>query len=454
MLERYWFQILTPLFLVLAIAVPLHALLACGLLVEVLQIESKVGVMRIDPTDVLLAALLAGLVIRGRAGRAADPLLRRSFRLWFLLGFLLCVSYLLAPVNQSELTDPMRIGYQLIRYCWKPIAFFPFALILLRTPAKAATLIGVAVLTADLFALEAIQQGYAGQQGTGPFITGNQLGGTLVVPTVFALAGVVVGGRRRGVRLFYGLSLLLIGRALLFTGSRGAFVSVFLAVGLFSAVLLTLPAGRQRIIRIGALAGLLLLAILMVKPDLASRPSIQQVRSISEGTQADTFQWRIGERWPHFLRRALERPLFGYGTAADPSLGDEGGRGNTPHNGYLSLAATYGFPVTFLFLFFALVAVRNGFRLLRHSEDPQRRVLGLALVAGMAGVLCHNMIESSLSTDYVAKMFWLICALSSGALRWPEDRPRMTAEQPVVPRVSRLPAMGLHSPRTMRRHGP
>lgn len=405
------------LVLALALFAPLHLLLLIDPLLVVGWGDWELAGIRFDPSDVVLAGLAAGLALRGRWRRREGDGDLPAIGLWALLGGLISAAFLAAPGNQPYLTDPVRALYQLYRYAWKPLLYYPLALLLLADRRRMAQLALALIAAADAAALIAIPQGYAGLRAGGPFRTGNELGGVMVLPLVLCFAG-LVGRPAPRWRWFFVASGLLITRALLFSGSRGAFVAVLAGCALFAAGLLTVGGGRVRVVRLSLLALLAAGGLALLVPDLAERPNVSRLLSVTEGTQADTLRWRMEQRWPHFGALALDHPFLGTGTDVDWSLGSQA---NTPHSGYLSLALLHGIPAAALFVAFAALAIRAGIRVFRHGASEPDRLLGLAIAAALAGLLVHNLEESTWPHPFVAKAFWMLTAFALALPRLAPD---------------------------------
>ena len=383
------------------------------------------GTLRVTPNDLTVLLILAAILLRGRLP------LRKLLSLdliwpWLALGVLLSISYVVAPINQRTLTDPFRYVYQVATYCWRPILYLPLCLILLRSPKRAYLTTYFVAFAALIAAIEAIQQGYDGwSSAPGPFKTGNQLGGVLIIPTVLAFCGAVMP-RDRFQLFFSGASLLLFLRAFLFCGSRGGQLATACGFAFFGVMLLLRNVGRQRIRFLTPFVAAFLLAILPAVPIILSRPTIAHAASVTEGSKASTMQWRMQERWPHFWQIALDNPLFGIGTAVDPSLGKTA---NTPHNGFLSMLVTYGFPAFGLLMFFAFRGVGNGIALFLRAPNPDHKVFGLSISAALVGILVHQMVEVTLTAPFTFKVFWLLVALSELAKRWADDDDELTVDE-------------------------
>ncbi len=380
--------------------------------------------LRITPSDLMVVIIIAGLVLRGRL--QARKLFKLSYLWpWLALGILLSISYVVAPINQRTLTDPIRYIYQLFVYCWRPILLLPLALILIRSPKKAYVANYFILIAALLVSFKAIQQGYAGMASApGPFKTGNQLGGILIIPTVLAFCGALMP-RDRVQQIFCSASLVIFLRAFLFCGSRGGQMATVAGFAFFGGLLALRHVGRKRLRYLTPFIAVGMLALLPAIPIILSRPTIAHAASVTEGSKASTMQWRMEQRWPHFWRIALAHPLFGIGTAVDPSLGKTA---NTPHNGFLSMLVTYGFPAFLLILYFALRTVSSGVQLFLRAPNPDHKVYGLSMAAATVGILVHQMVEVTLTAPHTFKVFWILVATTELARRWPDHNDDLSVD--------------------------
>lgn len=378
----------------------------------------SIGFLRIGPNDLLVGFILLAILLRGRRSEEWRLGKLPLFVPWLALLILLCCSYYLAPINQRNLTDPIRVVYQLARYCARPVAYFLIASILLRSARRAYTVCYFVVIGAVLCSLSAIQQGYAGMAAApGPFRTGNQLGGVLVIPLLMSLAGLVFP-RNRFHLIFSFVSFGLMARAMLFCQSRGAMVACLGGGLVFGALLLSRELGRRRLKWLSPFALVATILLIPALPFILGNRFVSHAVSAADGSKASTMQWRMEERWPHFWAIALDNPLFGVGTAVDLSLGP---KANTPHNGFLSLLVMWGFPAFGILMFFAFRTIFTGCRLFWHAPNPDHRIFGLSVAAGIAGILTHQLVEVTLNAPFTFKVFWILVATTELAKRWPDD---------------------------------
>ncbi len=297
----------------LALTAPLYSLLLLDVLLVPFQGQTQIGGVLLDPSDVIFAALTFGILVRKRLTFQEIRKQVPFFGVWVTLGLLMSVAYLTADKYQQHLTAIHRVIYQVYRFGWKPILFYPLAALFLNSIKGTRHALTAVVLAGNICALMALPQGLRGMKAVGPFGSGNSLGAALVVPFVICFGSIILETSRRS-RWFYGLSLLLLGRVLLWAGSRGATAGAVVGTCAVVAVLLAGSRGRSRFLRfvpVGLAAVLILFAL---KPDLLTRPTVRRAMTISNPMEENTMQWRIENRWGFFWEKALKRPWFGYGT--------------------------------------------------------------------------------------------------------------------------------------------
>jgi hypothetical protein len=92
-----------------------YALLLLALLTVVIRPgDWSIAGIRLDPLDLCFFGVAASAIVKP----GSVPSFRRVpyLWLWFALGVLVSIAYLVAPMNARYLTDPARIAYQLYRY--------------------------------------------------------------------------------------------------------------------------------------------------------------------------------------------------------------------------------------------------------------------------------------------------------------------------------------------------
>ncbi len=368
--------------------------------------EWEVGGTKIDIGDVAIGGLLLLMVF---GGVYRSPKKIPFLWAWVLLGILRSISYLEAPVSQDYLSDPLAASYQVYRYGWKPILYYPIVFLLLKDRSQIQIAFGLAIVSACFFGFQGMQEGINGKQAKGPFSSKNAFGGALLLPLVLSYGGFITAKDwvRRGL---YGAAFLLLVRAVLLSASRGALVGMVIGVGVYTCGLLLSAEGRQWVLRL-TLAGVVGAGLLVVaKPDILERPAIAHMMTTSDGADDQNLKWRMELRWPHFFKRIEKRPWFGFGTDVDLKLGTWG---NTPHNGYLSLAVTFGIPALLIYLLFLGYSAISSLRLFLGGKDPAARSLGLVVLASVAAIGVHNIIDAILLIGYTANVWWMLTAVTA-----------------------------------------
>lgn len=407
------FGIFAAGFLVAALVLPPWTLLVGDFLTAHWFDDTSLAGVRLALSDVALLCF-AGALVLGRREEHERPAIPWQ-RLWWLLVLFLCGAYLVAPMNQQHLTDPVRALWQLLRYAVKPVILYPLTVAFLARGERLPRVLLAIALSGAFVAFEGIEQGSeTTQRAGGVFRTGNYMSGALLLPVLLS-AGRVLFARGRAERMAHLVLLLVMLRGFMFGGSRGAFVGL-LAGGL------CLGAGfwileRGRFVMAAVLGVAVLIGTFVIKPDLLERPRVARLLSASEGTEAHTFVWRLEQRWPHFLAIAWANPVFGVGTDVDESLSDSA---NTPHNGYISIAVKWGIPVLVLVVSFAGIGVFASLSAFLRDGDRARREWALLCFAGFGGFLTHNLVEATFLIEYARRIFLLLVGVAVVLHRMPE----------------------------------
>src|SRR5205809_439222 len=171
-------------FLCLALTAPPYVILAVNVTLSIFPWVWRPGGTLVDVQDVAFAALMLGLIVRPKREHKAVPSVIPYLWLWVTFGLLVSLGYVNGPETHGNLTSPAAVVYQLYRYGWKHILYYPLAALLL-VEERCRTLVLVAVLIgADVCALEAISQGYSGLVVQGPFGEKNTLAAVMLIPMV------------------------------------------------------------------------------------------------------------------------------------------------------------------------------------------------------------------------------------------------------------------------------
>jgi O-antigen ligase len=378
-----------------------------------LRTEYKVLGVQCDITDAILLPLLLVLLLNSSHRKTFSRM--PYLRLWLVYGIILSFAYINGRllIGDDSVLDPVRLVYQLYRYTWKALLFYPLVFVLFQDKRKMKVFLCVLVCAIDILALIAIRQGYEGNvEVTGSLNTKNVLGGVLIIP-VFVTLAMSLNSESKKDRLFYGLSFLLICRALLFTQSRGAALAFVVSVLLLLLIMSQARLSKKnvRLLAMGVLgaAVLIVLFITIFNKGSSLQRYFATVENLEGGHEDANLTWRMRERWPYFFWQAINNPLLGVGTDVNWEFGPDT---NTPHNGYLSIAVTYGIPSLLLFLCFIIIAVRKSFLVIKKSPDMFSESLGLGIVCGVVALSLHNIVDVTFTGLVMAKIVWITFGLA------------------------------------------
>jgi O-antigen ligase len=327
------------------------------------------------------------------------------------------IAYVVVPVNSYYLDSPIRVVYQLYRYCWKDPLLYLIGAVFAGPLAMGGALVGALMATASLVSVQAIFEGYAGLRAAGPFSHGNALGGFLVLP-LFIAASFAISERVSWKRALFAACALLQTRALMFTESRGAWVGCVTGGTIMLALSWRRTEHRRRLRAAMAfgLLGLLLLPI--VRPNFTESAFAQRFATLTDPGNEGNLVWRY-DRWTYFWNVAWEHPLFGVGEVEDESLE---GSARTPHNGYLAQWVMNGLPSVTLVVLFGVLFGRRLLSVMK-TADGNRYALALGTFCGLVGLAIHNLDDATLQIEAVNRLFWGLAGVTIGGV-WMETAGR------------------------------
>ena len=235
---------------------------------------------------------------------------------------------------------------------------------------------------------------------------------------------VVFTYRLRGWKqLLLGLSTLVFLLAFVFSYSRAAWLSLFIAAVVFIIIKLKVKFGILLSISI-----LLLLALVFYWPRIQMRMEqnrqdssarlAQHVQSIYNISSDASNLERIN-RWKSALRMAGEKPLFGWGpgtymfryagwqhsrdrTIISTNFGDQG----NAHSEYLGPLAESGLPGMLAIILIMAYGLYLGFRNYQYGSNSLDNQLLLAVCLGLITYIVHGFLNNFLDTDKASALFW------------------------------------------------
>lgn len=240
------------------------------------------------------------------------------------------------------------------------------------------------------------------------FTSPNIFGSLIVLAFPICIAMIFVSKQLKE-RFIYGLLLLFMAASLVFTYSRGAWIGVACAVGIY--VLL-----KDRRLLVPAIIGGLLILVLV--PSIGNRI----LYMLSPEYMASSMKGGRLIRWITGFQILQEHPWFGLG------LGSFGGAVAANHglsaivrgkivptfymdNYYMKIAAEAGIVGITAFLWLMWQVFSISLKTVTIVKDKTMKELGTGILAGMVGVMIHCFVENVFEVPMMAAMFWMFVAI-------------------------------------------
>ncbi len=244
------------------------------------------------------------------------------------------------------------------------------------------------------------------------FFNPNPLGGylALLLPLALALA---LTARLLWQRLALGFSALLLLIALPLTGSKGAYVGLFVAALIFVFLLARLSARPKRAVRL-VLGGCVLAALAVALPLLLSPALHAKVLAVFSPQSAPNM-FRI-LTWKGTWIMALRNPVLGIGPGAFESVFTTYAVADftrQAHQNFLQVAAEQGLAGGLIFLWLWGAVLFTGWRLVKDAGRSRAdRLLAAGMMSSLVVFLVHSLFDYDWYIGAVGQALWL----SAGAL--------------------------------------
>ncbi|HWN98800.1 MAG TPA: O-antigen ligase family protein [Blastocatellia bacterium] len=231
----------------------------------------------------------------------------------------------------------------------------------------------------------------------------NYLGNFLLYTTPLTL-GLAFASKDTG-RLLAGMAVLLSVAAIVFSGSRGAWLGIIIGIGVFATLELKAGAGREilankRRLALVSAAAVVALAVagFMISRSPSFRSVSERARTLmTEGLSSSgrVVLWRDSIRMipryaligcgPEGFRKALLAYKSVELAALSPKANNE-----SPHNAYLEAAISYGLLGAALYVLIIAYAIVLLWRARRNATSGTRRIVATGVIASFIAVLVHN----------------------------------------------------------------
>jgi O-antigen ligase len=292
----------------------------------------------------------------------------------------------------------LRTGRLGGREMWRVVDFFVLGAAVVALIGLVQFGLGVNIITAEE-GFRRLRSVYGSPNNAGLYLG-------RVLPLVVAVG---LFGRERVRRLGYGLAILPVGLALLFSFSKGALI---LGVPLSLLALGVLAGGRWLWASVGGLAAAAVAAIPLLRT-----PRFARLLDTSSGTTFFRLQlWRSSWMmfWDHlWLGVGPDNFLYQYrGRYILPAAWQEPDLSH-PHNVFLDYGCRLGLGGLVAGLWLQIGFWRRALPL-RRLVDADRRALALGMMGGMVDFLAHGLVDASYFVIDLAFVFFL----ALGVVQW------------------------------------
>lgn len=403
-----------------------------------------------------LSACIVGWLWLADAWTARELRLSRSLLQWPLLGLILIGAIQLLPVRDANLPAgllpiPASSALSLDAFATKlmlaqlaaMLVYFAAALTFINTRKRLQTVALAIVVFGFALAVFGVIQYFTSDnkiywmrepnQATpfGPFVNRHHFAACMEMTMSLALGLLYFQSIKKEKRPLIVFAVLVMGVALIMTGSRGALIGLFGILTFLTATKFAQSnnvededaqtnslkrfSGNKAILLAGGIA--LILIVFGAASFLGSDELL--TRSVGFGGGSDFSNGRT-HFWATTLEIIRDYPIFGVGldafAAAYPRYDTWNGvyRLERAHNDYLQVFAETGVAGFILIIWFLAELFRTGIRVFRTSRsDRLRRGICLGALAGCLGIAVHSFFDFPLRTPSNLLMFLTLAALAT-----------------------------------------
>lgn len=216
--------------------------------------------------------------------------------------------------------------------------------------------------------------------------------------------------------------------ALIFSYTRAAWLSLFVALGVLAVLLLKI---RFRVVLVSLLIGLgglllfqnQLLTVLEENKQQSSAELSGHLNSISNiSTDASNVE-RLN-RWNSAWAMFREKPLFGWGpgtymfqyapfqkTDLRTIISTNSADAGNAHSEYLGPLAESGIVGLLSMVLLVLMILKTGFRVYEQAQSRQQKIIALSAILALVSYFTHGILNNFLDTDKAAIPVWFFVAV-------------------------------------------
>ncbi len=349
------------------------------------------------------------------------------------------------PPTHSLSLDPTSTKFALVKLTGF-LAFFAAALVYINSPQRLRKVVFTIIIFAGIMAFIGIIQRLASPNFiygmrevdyANPFasyVNQHHFAAFMEMTIGLTLALLFGNSVERDKRLLLIIAIVLMGIAIVLTGSRGGFLSLIGVISFLVLLNISLPVGKKSahakpdngmLKRNLTLIGGSVILVLFLISAVIWLGADDSVRRLGKVTHPDFANGRL-HFWDVSLQIFRDNPIIGSGlesfgvafTKYDTWNGSL--RVEQAHNDYLQILSDAGiigfiFALAFIFLLF-----KYGLRRIKSSTNLFRRGVAMGALSGCFGILVHSFFDFPLRTNANALFFLLLVVLATVSIKYPK----------------------------------
>lgn len=253
----------------------------------------------------------------------------------------------------------------------------------------------------------------------GSFVNRNNFAAFMEMTLAVPLGLFFVGGVKKDKRLLYLTAIVLMGVALILSGSRGGFIALLAQIVFLVILTAKSKTYGQIALKVGLsvlLVGAIIAGSIFVGGETSSLTRFAESGTIEATNTNRTHIWEIT------LDVIKNHPIVGAGLGAFgvayPKYDNYSGleRVEQAHNDYLQVLSDAGIVGLLIGAFFVFQLFRSGLENIK-SDNTFRRGIALGALAGCFSIFVHSIFDFVLHTTAIAVMFLTLVAMVVAAGR-------------------------------------
>lgn len=348
------------------------------------------------------------------------------------------------PAYNSLSLDPYSTTAAIIKYVIF-LVIFAASLTFINTPKRLRKIVFTIIIFAALMAFYGILQNLAQAEAiyglrpagfANPFssyVNRHHFAAFMEMTIGLTLGILFIQGTKKDKFLLLIIAVILMGIAIVMTGSRGGFISLIGVMGLL--VLLMVVYGdkkhpkekrtffnKKNIIIIGS-SVLLVLILFSITIWLGAGSAVER----GVGLQVSDPDFSTGRIhfWSTTLQIIRDNPVLGTGldafgvsfTKYDTWNGVY--RLEYAHNDYLQTLSDSGIVGFIFIILFIFLLFKQGLKIINNSHDRFRRGTAMGALAGCFGIIIHSLFDFPLRTNANSLFFLVLAAIAVNSINYP-----------------------------------